>query len=100
MRIAPVPDDEAARSQLTDEPGNSSQREIDPNPRGIGMQFRDDQRRKHRRQRPGDRAAGLLQKHRRDRDQHLGQLNGFSGQRSARGASKRRWLGGDRELAS
>ena len=28
------------------------------------------QRRKHRRQRPGDRAAGLLQKHRRDRDQH------------------------------
>src|SRR5690349_24835596 len=37
--------------------------EIDPDPGGIGMEFRDDQRRKHRRQRPGDRAAGLLQKH-------------------------------------
>jgi hypothetical protein len=48
-----VPDDEAARSQLADQPGKSSQREIDPDPSGIGMQFRDDQRRKHRRQRPG-----------------------------------------------
>ena len=43
------------------------------------MQIRDDQRRKHRRQRPRDRAAGLLQKHRRDRDQHTGQLNASSG---------------------
>ena len=61
--------------QLADQRGDGSQREIDPDPGSIGMQFRDDQRRKHRRQRPGDRAAGLLQKHRRDRDQHTGQLN-------------------------
>jgi hypothetical protein len=32
-----VPDDEAARSQLADQPSKSSQREIDPDPGGIGM---------------------------------------------------------------
>src|SRR5262249_51789748 len=32
-----VPDDEAARSQLADQPGKGSQREIDPDPGGIGM---------------------------------------------------------------
>src|SRR5215472_1706863 len=37
------------------------------------MQFENDQRREHGRQYPADRAACLLQKHRRDGDQHAGQ---------------------------
>ena len=41
------------------------------------MQFENDQRSEHRRQHSADRAAGLLQKHRHDSDQHPGQVAGF-----------------------
>ena len=69
-----VADDEAARSELADQRGDGDQAEIDPDPGRIGVQFGDDQRREHRRQHPADRAAGLLQKHRHDGDQHARQM--------------------------
>ena len=72
-----VADDEPARSELTDQRGYGCQTEIDPNPRRVSVQFENDQRSEHRRQHSANRAAGLLQKHRHDGDQHLGQMARF-----------------------
>ena len=72
-----MPDDEPARSKLADQRGNSRKCEIDADPRRISMQFDDDQWSKHRRQHSADRAAGLLQEHRHDGDQHFRQVARF-----------------------
>ena len=70
-------DDEPARSELADQRGDRRQAEIHPYPRRVGVQFKDDQRREHGRQHSADRAAGLLQEHRHDGDQHFGQVARF-----------------------
>ena len=46
-------------------------------PTRISVQFENDQRSEHGRQHSADRAAGLLQKHRPDGDQHTGQMAKF-----------------------
>ena len=48
-----------------------------PTQDGSACSSTDDQRRQHRRQHAADRAAGLLQKHRHDGDQHAGQVARF-----------------------
>ena len=72
-----VADNEPARSELPDERGDGCQSEIYPNPGRISVQFKNDQRSEHGRQHSADRAAGLLQKHRPDGDQHTGQMAKF-----------------------
>ena len=70
-------DNEPARSELADQRGDGCQTKINPNPRRVSVQFENDQRSEHRRQHSADRAAGLLQKHCHNGNQHLGQMARF-----------------------
>ena len=71
-------DDEPAGPKLTDQRRDRHEGKVNPHPGRIGVQFENDQRREHRRQHAANRATGfLLQKHRHDGDQHVGQMPDF-----------------------
>ena len=68
-----VTDDKAAAAHLREQRGSGGGPVIDADPGGVGVQFGDDQRRDHRRQRLADRGEGLLDEHRPEGGQHQGQ---------------------------